>query len=177
MNPINNIDAIGEQIRIVTDVNLDAAEPRNQRRGWTIFEGRQFSITCTGGYWLDIRGEVYLSLNLIRSNHTWWNKRSSDYNRKWGVHRSNMQERLATYAHESDHFWTQNVVLDIIKEINKYDGVFTCGCSRKAQILSKYLQNLVNESTAYSFRFNNDDWSAGGTYFEHPFVPQTRLAE
>jgi len=183
-SPVIHFDPDGTIFLISLDVDLNAQTIQatgkaGTGRSHTRADWTGAKITCEQCIMV-VYIRLEIKLTALKDTDKAWNQRLPQYNRKWGVPRSNAIERMASIAHEYDHVFTgAYAYLSVVSALSPYDGKTyktIPECQKSANRLETALAGFLVKARDHSKSFESAPWNDGGRYAEHPLTAKLNVS-
>ncbi len=170
-SPIFCCDYVGMRIittrnphpKRVKDITYITKSAIKRPRAMTIKTG-SIRFYCDRNCRLHIDGNIKLSIEMLESNNPRWNKHYAQYDTNPFV-----SPDLMAYSHELDHYNTWSCYLDIIEQLNAYDGKLYSNCKEIMSKLQAKHDLLLSLIKLHSNDFDSKDLNQGLRYRDTPF--------
>ena len=119
---------------------------------------------CDKSCRLRIDGNITLSIEMLNSDNPRWHEQYPRYKTNPLVN-----PELMAYSHELDHYDTWSAYLDVLEQVNKYDGKHYPNCNDVVHKFQGKHDLLLTLVQLHSKDFDTDGLNQGLRYLDTPF--------
>ena len=164
-NPVRCFDSFGLKIDINEDTERVTFRLKHNARGMTS-HSVAVTVDCSLTGIIYISGRARRYIELLHPTSPRWNEHFRRYDQKWGRNRTAERERMATKAHEMDHYQSYDQLFGYLHSLNDIDGSYLglCECLQEKIVIEKTLSEMRECASRWSKSYDLKGRNEGGVF-------------